>query len=203
MTAIRHLLWVLFAVLSILIGIYPLIYLFVEGNFGFLSTKPLAVLESMTWNIGFYTHIFFGGTSLLVGWTQFSSKLRKKSIQLHRNFGKVYLICAIPSGLSGLFLANYANGGWVSSAGFGSLALVWLTATLIAYSAIRAKNIKRHQTWMILSFAACFAAVTLRLWLPVLTAMTSDAITAYRMVAWLCWVPNLLVALMIIRYSRK
>ncbi len=47
---------------------------------------------------------------------------------------------------------------------------------------------------MIYSYAACFAAVTLRLWLPMLTALFHDFKTAYRIVAWLCWLPNLAVA---------
>ena len=47
---------------------------------------------------------------------------------------------------------------------------------------------------MIYSYAACFAAVTLRIWLPLLIVSLGDFITAYRIVAWLCWVPNLMVA---------
>ena len=47
---------------------------------------------------------------------------------------------------------------------------------------------------MIYSYAACFAAATLRLWLPALTSLTNDFIPAYRMVAWLCWIPNLVFA---------
>ena len=47
---------------------------------------------------------------------------------------------------------------------------------------------------MVYSYAACFAAVTLRLWLPFLIAVFHDFETAYVIVAWLCWVPNLIVA---------
>ncbi|GAB4428835.1 MAG: hypothetical protein OHK0039_47410 [Bacteroidia bacterium] len=54
-----------------------------------------------------------------------------------------------------------------------------------------------------ISYAACFAAVTLRLWLPILTALLGDFLPAYRIVAWLCWVPNLLVALAVIWWQRR
>lgn len=51
---------------------------------------------------------------------------------------------------------------------------------------------------MIYSYAACFAAVTLRIWLPVLIVIIGHYGTAYLMVAWLSWIPNLLVAHFII-----
>jgi hypothetical protein len=51
---------------------------------------------------------------------------------------------------------------------------------------------------MVYSFSACCAAVTLRLWLPVLLlVLRLDFSVAYPIVAWLCWVPNLLVARLI------
>jgi hypothetical protein len=47
---------------------------------------------------------------------------------------------------------------------------------------------------MVRNFALTFAAVTLRLWLPgsVLSGVPFEV--AYPIVAWLCWVPNLVVA---------
>ena len=47
---------------------------------------------------------------------------------------------------------------------------------------------------MIRTNALTFAAVTLRLWLPAFIASGADYIEAYTAVAWLSWVPNLLVA---------
>ena len=47
---------------------------------------------------------------------------------------------------------------------------------------------------MIFSYTACFAAVTLRLWLPVLVSILGDFVRAYTLVAWLCRVPNIVVA---------
>lgn len=46
---------------------------------------------------------------------------------------------------------------------------------------------------MLYSYAACFGALTLRILLPMLIILFQDYIAAYRLVAWLCWVPNLLV----------
>jgi hypothetical protein len=53
---------------------------------------------------------------------------------------------------------------------------------------------------MIRSYALCFAAVTLRIWLPLFQfALGLEFIFAYRIIAWLCWVPNLVVAELIVR----
>jgi hypothetical protein len=44
---------------------------------------------------------------------------------------------------------------------------------------------------MIISYSLTYAAVTLRIWLPILLMIFSgDFNTAYRIVAWLSWVPN-------------
>jgi hypothetical protein len=48
-----------------------------------------------------------------------------------------------------------------------------------------------------------FAAVTLRLWLPILISSGVDYIEAYQAVAWLSWVPNLLVAEWIVHRLRR
>lgn len=46
---------------------------------------------------------------------------------------------------------------------------------------------------MVYSYSACCAAVTLRLWLPLLRGVFRlDFALAYPIVAWLSWVPNLL-----------
>jgi hypothetical protein len=80
-------------------------------------------------------------------------------------------------------------------AGFLCLGLLWLGTTLKAYQTIRRGEVQAHQQWMIYSYAACFAAVTLRIWLPLLIiAHQGEFIPAYRIVAWLSWLPNVLLA---------
>ena len=91
------------------------------------------------------------------------------------------------------------QGGIVASSGFISLGLVWLVTTYLAFSSIKKGQIVQHQKWMIYSYAACFAAVTLRIWLPLLTLAFGEFLTAYKIVAWLCWVPNILVAFLLVR----
>ncbi|MEX0289665.1 MAG: DUF2306 domain-containing protein [Flavobacteriaceae bacterium] len=186
--------WIALAFLSVLIGLYPLVYLIEGREFGILPSKDEALLSNVFWNIGFYGHIIFGGIALLIGWIQFSKKIRNANLKRHRVIGKIYILAALISGICALYIAFYANGGLVSALGFGCLGLLWLFTTVRAYSAIKNRDIQLHQGFMVYSYAACFAAVTLRIWLPLLALIFEDFITAYRIVAWLCWVPNMIFA---------
>lgn len=188
-------LWVLFGFLAISVGLYPSLYFILDRKFGLLSTKSEALLSDTLWNVGFYTHIILGGLALLIGWTQFSPRLRRTCLSLHRNLGKIYVAAALLGGLAGIGIGTQATGGWSAALGFMSLGVVWVYTTFTAYRHIRARRVAAHQKMMIYSYAACFAAVTLRLWMQLLVPMfKGDFIQAYQIVAWLCWVPNLSVA---------
>lgn len=199
----QKLLWWIFVILCTLVSLYPLSYFVIERTFGLLGQKPAGLLEDLLWNIAFYLHIIPGGIALAVGWSQFWTSLRKKNISLHRTIGKIYVIAAIASGLGGLYLSFFATGGLVSIIGFFLLAIIWLYSTITAYTSIKVKNIRRHENMMILSYAACFGAVTLRFWLPILITVMGSFDAGYRIVAWLSWVPNIIVALMIINNKKN
>lgn len=186
--------WFVFAILGVGVGLYPLMYFFLDRKFGLLASKSDELLADVFWNTGFYGHILLGGLALLIGWIQFSKKIRSTNLKLHRTIGKIYVIAALVSGVCGVFIAFNATGGLVTTLGFLSLGVIWLFTTIKAYLAIRKGDIQLHQGMMIYSYAACFAAVTLRIWLPLLTIAFGDFIIAYRIVAWLCWVPNIIFA---------
>ncbi|MGB5436448.1 MAG: DUF2306 domain-containing protein [Maribacter sp.] len=186
--------WVVFAVLAVTIGVYPLVYFVVDRKFGLLASKSEALLSNTFWNIGFYGHILFGGLALLIGWLQFSEKIRRSHPKRHRLVGKIYIISVFISGICALYIGGYATGGMIASLGFISLGIIWLFTTGMAYNAARKKDFSLHKGFMIYSYAACFAAVTLRIWLPILNLVFDDFIVAYRIVAWLCWVPNIIFA---------
>lgn len=172
---------------------------FVDGKIGLLESKSDELLGSIIWNIGFYGHILLGGLALLVGWVQFSKKLRNANLKRHRTIGKVYVLAVLISGICSLYIGFFANGGIIASLGFIGLGIVWLFTTVKAYVAARNKDFTLHKGFMIYSYAACFAAVTLRVWLPLLSMVFDDFITAYRIVAWLCWVPNMVFAFFWVR----
>ena len=191
--------WRLVAIFSVFISTYPILYLVKGKEFGLLLSKAKDVLSDSLWNIGFYGHIIFGGIALAIGWIQFNEKWRKKNIDLHRKIGKTYVITVLISGICGVFIGYFATGGIISSVGFMALGLTWLSTTVGSFIAVKNGNIHRHQVLMIYSYAACFAAVTLRIWLPLLIASIGEFLPAYRIVAWLCWIPNLIVAYFIVK----
>ncbi len=200
MPMLKNLIWFVFAFFAIGVGLYPYLYLVVDMSQGLLGSKTEALLSNSIWNFFFYTHILLGGVTLLSGWSQFIKKLRNNRINLHRHLGKIYVVAVLLSGIAGLYISFFATGGLVSQLGFGALAVLWLGTTFMAYISIRNKKIILHQQWMIRSYALAFAAVTLRLWLPSLTGfLNMEFVDAYRIIAWMCWVPNLIFAEFLVR----
>lgn len=195
----KKLLFVIMCVLALLIGLYPLIYAFVEHQYTFLGSKSLEVLHNVIWKSAFFSHIVFGGLALFIGWSQFSTSFRDKNIRLHRIIGSFYVIAVMIGSVSGIYMGFYANGGIISATGFICLGCIWLITTLAAVVQIKQRNILKHQQFMTFSYACTFAAVTLRLWYPLLKMATGDAEGSYIAVAWLCWVPNLFAAYFISR----
>ena len=196
---LRYLPWIRFAVLAISIGLYPLTYYLVDMHGKvLLSSKTKELLDNVVWHTAFYIHITFGGIALLVGWSQFSKGLREKYLKLHRNIGKVYVVSVMLSSIAGFYIALFASGGITSTLGFGTLASLWFFTVMMPYTSILKKNFKQHENWMIRNYALTFAAVTLRVYLPLSQVAHFDFITSYRVISCLCWVPNLIIAEIII-----
>ena len=180
---------------AIFIGLYPLRFIGLPYEQSLLGSKSETLLNSSIYLAAFYTHIFLGGLALLTGFSQFYKRLRIKRLALHRILGKIYIGAVLLSGFAGLGIAFFATGGIIPALGFGGLAILWLYTTSNAYTSIKKLDIDAHQRWMIRSYALCFAAVTLRLYLPLFTElMHMEFIPAYKIIAWLCWVPNILIA---------
>lgn len=150
-------------------------------------------------SIGIYLHIFPSLVALVLGPFQFNEKFRTTKINLHRSLGKVYLLCILVGGLSGLYMSQFSFGGTISHLGFALLAILWIFTGYKAYSSIIRKMVLAHYHWMIINFALTFAAVTLRIGLGIGFGSGMPFEVFYPYLAWLCWVPNLLIALVIIR----
>lgn len=194
----------LLAFCSTLVGLYPMVYFLVpDRNFGLLASKSVELLANNLWNTMFYTHIVLGAIALLIGWLQFNKKLRLNNINLHKKIGKIYVLSVLLSAISGLYIGYFATGGIIAKAGFMSMAVAWFITTLFAFISIKKGNVLKHQKLMIYSYAICFAAVTLRVYLPILSPILGGFLPAYKLISWLCWVPNIIVAYFIIKYQLK
>jgi len=182
-------LWVVL-VLSLLIGLVSYRYL-IPGNYGLAPS----ILANRFTHLGALTiHAGFAATALILGPFQFMPRLRRTWQRLHRWIGRSYVTCCLLAAVAGLLLAFGATTGPISTAGFGLLAVIWFGVTARAWWLATARRFIEHERWMIRSFALTLAAVTLRIYLPLSSALPVDGDDAYRAISFLAWVPNLLLA---------
>ena len=165
-----------------------------------LSDFVLANGNALPW---LKIHIGGGILALLIGPWQFVTRTRIVWYGLHRWAGRVYVIACLGGGTAGLILALGTVQGPIARSGFAGLALAWLATTATAWLKVRGGDYAAHRRWMIRSFALTFAAVTLRIYLPIPPALGYDFDQGYRAIAWLCWVPNLLLAELYVRWRPR
>jgi uncharacterized membrane protein len=185
-------LWWVAAIFAFVIALYGWRYA-VLGERAYVPALADS-FKARPWTV--FAHTLFGPLALLSGLIQFLPATRKPGRwRVHRISGRIYVVSALVVATAGLYMSFYSAGGTTSHAGFGVLALFTLYSTGRGYALIRWRKVRLHRQWMLRSYSLIFAAVTLRIWLPLLTiAFRGNFILAYQMVSWLCWVPNLIIA---------
>lgn len=149
--------------------------------------------------VGALLHMVCSPVALVVGALQVNRAIRTRHLLLHRWLGRLYVLAVVLGGTSGLSMALEAQGGPVSAWGFGLAAMLWLCSTGAGFLAMRRGDRTAHRDWMLRSYALTMAAITLRLYIPASLMAGLPFEDAYRAIAWLSWVPNLLVAEWLIR----
>ena len=136
-----------------------------QTNIGFLKFKQ-DYLHIKIWKIAFYIHVFSSIFTLCAGFTQFSNHILKHYKKWHRRIGKFYaynvMLINFPAGM---VMAYYANGHLPSKIAFIILDCLWFWFTYKAVAAIKVKDIKAHNRFMIRSYALTCSAITLRMWM--------------------------------------
>jgi uncharacterized membrane protein len=145
------------------------------------AARPLAL----------YLHIIFGPLALFVGMFQLLPRVRDKRM-LHRWLGRFYVLCCNISAFGGLWMAVNSVAGPIAQTGFAALALAWFYTTNKAWFLARGGNYEAHRSMVLYSYALTFAAVSLRVQLPFVFIYQLNFLTYYTIIAWSCWVPNLL-----------
>jgi hypothetical protein len=154
---------------------------------------------SKVWIVAFYIHVFTAIFSVLAGFTQFFKRFLWK--KTHRNFGKLYIVTVLVfAAPTGLIMGGLANGGVFSIVAFVLLSILWWLFTFLAYRKVRMRQYEAHAKYMYLSYALTLSAITLRAWKfgIVHWVYPMQPMDLYRLVAWLGWVPNLLIAIYLI-----
>ena len=152
---------------------------------------PPMLAQIAQWPMAVLAHVGGGVTALALGSFQLVTRRGSRRIW-HRWGGRTYVLACLISAVAGFWLALHASAGPVA-AGFGGLAVAWFVATLMGWRKAVTGDIARHRRWMIRSLSLTFAAVTLRILLPLIPLTGLDFVEGYRAVSFLCWVPNLLL----------
>lgn len=180
--------WAFGALLSVLVALVS--YRYVAGV-GLMAPNVMANRFLQPWLV---LHAGGASTALLIGAFQFMPRVRASGPWLHRWLGRTYAAGCLIGGVSGLALAAGTSAGPVAAWGFGLLAVAWIFTTLQAWRFARTRRFEAHRAWMVRSFALTFAAVTLRVYIPLSPLAGVHPEEAYVAIAWLCWVPNLAIA---------
>jgi uncharacterized membrane protein len=166
---------------------------------GVAVTMPDFLYHAELRPLAFYSHIILASVALILVPFQLWPGLRKRRIYLHRLLGRIYGTSILASGIGGFWLALTTTSGIAASWGFGLLAVAWIGATAHGIGFAIRGDIAAHQRWMIRSAALTMAAVTLRIYLVIGMVAGFPYEYIVGLLAWICWVPNLIVAEIIIR----
>ena len=186
--------WGLMAALVLVLLLWSVRYFTFNPEVYFERQRDVYEAETL----GLMLHIGGMMVAAAMGPFQFIRSFRDRHRKVHRTMGKLYLAGAAVGGIAGLYMAQFSASGTVSDIGFALLAVFLLITTGMAYLAIRKRRIQEHREWMTRSYALVLAAVTLRIYLPILEGVFGEQ-DGYALVAWLCWLPNLIVAEAIVR----
>lgn len=186
--------------LAVALAYNALSYINFDPHYGFLRLKQAAIATG--WYLpGYYSHVLLGGLILVIGLFQVIPVSRRKFPRLHRYLGYIYVIGILAfAAPGGLLMSFFIDRGPFVLASFVLQATLWFYFTAMAFDRIRKRDIIAHRAFMWRSYALTFAAITLRVYI-FLTSWSFDLSQpeAYAVLAWLSWVPNLIVVEVFIR----
>ena len=192
---------------------WSIMLLLAAGVAGYALTGVIAGIEIVLPQMAYHLperalfailHFGVGGLVLVIGPFQFVPAIRAGWPTLHRWMGRVYVLGCVGSGMAGFVLASNTNAGPVARTGFSLLAAAWLATTIMAFIKARQRNFNEHKRWMIRSYALTLAAVTLRIYLPAsMIGFGMSFAQVYPAISFACWVPNAIIAELILRKAGK
>lgn len=192
----------LFWIVALVAG--TLQYLSFKSDTGFLQLKQFAVKTG--WYLpGFYCHIFGSSVILLSGFFQFSKKVYQNR-SLHKLLGKIYVFGVLFFAAPGAYIMTaFIHRGSGVCISFLIQNTLWVLFTLYAWLYIKKGRITPHIHMMRRSYALAFAAITLRFYIFLFSVFGSGVNfnNNYLIIAFLSWVPNLLLAEGINYYERR
>lgn len=204
---IKNYRWGILTVVAVAIALIAVAPYMSLNSANFNNATARYVNETPIKYVGLFVHALSSGIALVLGPFQFLREFRNRYPVVHRWIGRIYLVAILFGGISGLVIAPGIISGLVGEVGLSLLAILWLFTAYMAFRTIKNHQVELHRQWMIRNYALTFAAATLRIWLGLLTVSQIPSlqtkyggdfnllfVEVYRVVMWLCWVPNLVVA---------
>jgi uncharacterized membrane protein len=181
------------------------VYLMIQLSLPYTAFKPgVDFLASKQrtyridyWRVAFYLHVFTSVFALIAGLTQFNKKVLYQFPKIHRGFGLVYWITVLfIAAPTGFIMGIHANGGFPARTSFVLLSFLWFIFTLMAVVQVKKRNFTSHAEWMLRSYALTLSAITLRFYAYLFDVFNIHVRPqeVYMTIAWLSWVPNILIA---------
>ncbi|HEY6489546.1 MAG: DUF2306 domain-containing protein [Terracidiphilus sp.] len=103
-------------------------------------------------------HTLAGTFALLIGPINFSTRIRRRYLQLHRILGRIYVLSVFVGSFTGIALAA----GRPGLPGTSMQAAAWMVCTTAAFVTARNRQIAVHRQWMARSYAVTFTFVSSR-----------------------------------------
>jgi len=143
-------------------------------------------------NYALYAHMFCSSFAMFTMPFQFWKRLRFRRPVVHRTMGRIYALAILIGGSAAMPLALNMPMHGLGIAGIFIGSAVWIGSTAIAVGAAMTGQIAMHQRWMVISAAMTFAAVMIRIEIPLFRSFGMTYYEAFEWVGWTCWTLNLL-----------
>lgn len=198
---LKYIVWGSYFYFSFLLLLITIQYIPYHTDVAFLRIKQDEIALDY-YKVAFFTHVYTSIFLMILGFIQFSKTIKTKYTKIHRWSGRLYaIIILFLSGPSGLVMSYHANGGVFSKTAFVILSVLWMSFTFLSVYYVLKKDINQHQKFAIRSFALTLSAISLRLFKYIIVFLFHPPpMDVYRIVAWLGWTFNLLLAEIIIFY---
>jgi len=185
--------YALFAVL----GVMALFVLWNNERFFLNPQAPeWAHYNPIRWHL--LPHGLSGTLALALGALQFSTRLRRRHLRIHRLSGKLYIAGTFVAAPVAIWMA-FVNSPWFLIPFTVVQASAWMLFTLIAYLCIRRRDISSHREWMMRSYAIVLIFLEGRV-LMAIPALARHGMDAIVLVNWACLAVTLVVMECLLRW---
>ena len=111
-----------------------------------------------------WIHISAGTLVLAFALFQFVPRFRQRHLSVHRWTGRLVLLAAVPTAISGVTMqARSPYGGVLAASAIFVAGIVFVNALLRGYRAVRRRDVVHHHEWMIRLLAVGLGVGTVRL----------------------------------------